>query len=140
MRRTRQWLTTIAVAVLGLALGACGRSSTPRSVSVRLRDFNIAPAVASIGRGQVEFVVRNAGPSAHQFVVLRTDYDSRGLPVKANQVNEQVSHVQLSGQINEVGRGSEESLTLALRPGRYVFICNLPGHYEQGMAAGFTVS
>jgi uncharacterized cupredoxin-like copper-binding protein len=31
-------------------------------------------------------------------------------------------------------------LTLNLKKGRYVLICNIPGHYKSGMHADFTVS
>jgi len=43
-------------------------------------------------------------------------------------------------QIEDITGGSTQSLTVSLDAGNYVFICNLPGHYEQGMHAAFTVS
>ncbi len=40
---------------------------------------------------------------------------------------------------SELGSGKSASATFDLSPGKYVFICNLGGHYQNGMYAGFTV-
>jgi uncharacterized cupredoxin-like copper-binding protein len=32
-----------------------------------------------------------------------------------------------------------QEVNLTLKPGSYVAICNLPGHYASGMRAAFTV-
>jgi uncharacterized cupredoxin-like copper-binding protein len=46
------------------------------------------------------------------------------------------------GMIEESSLGSGESAnaTFDLSPGKYVLICNLSGHYKDGMYAGFTVT
>ncbi|MCH6556086.1 MAG: hypothetical protein IH797_05730 [Chloroflexi bacterium] len=41
---------------------------------------------------------------------------------------------------SELGSGKSASATFDLSPGKYVFICNLGGHYSNGMHAGFTVN
>ena len=40
---------------------------------------------------------------------------------------------------SELGSGKSAGATFDLSPGKYVFICNLGGHYRNGMYAGFTV-
>ena len=35
--------------------------------------------------------------------------------------------------------GASKTLTLTLKKGKYVVICNVPGHYEQGMKGDFKV-
>ena len=37
-------------------------------------------------------------------------------------------------------RARRQPLTLTLEEGQYVIICNLPGHYEQGMYTGLKVT
>jgi uncharacterized cupredoxin-like copper-binding protein len=43
-------------------------------------------------------------------------------------------------EVDDIEGGSTQSLTVNLDAGSYVLICNLPGHYGQGMLAGFTVN
>jgi len=38
-----------------------------------------------------------------------------------------------------VAAGSTSDLSFDATPGKYVLVCNVPGHYQQGMAAGFLV-
>ena len=44
------------------------------------------------------------------------------------------------GETGDMETGATQTLTLDLAPGHYVFVCNLPGHYQQGMHASLTVS
>ncbi len=41
---------------------------------------------------------------------------------------------------SELGSGESASATFDLSPGKYVLICNIAGHYKDGMYAGFTVN
>ena len=43
-------------------------------------------------------------------------------------------------EIEDIGGGTEQTLTVDLDAGPYVLFCNLPTHYSQGMHAAFTVS
>jgi uncharacterized cupredoxin-like copper-binding protein len=44
------------------------------------------------------------------------------------------------GEVEDVAAGTSKKLTLNLKKGHYVLICNIPGHYKSGMHADFTVS
>ena len=44
------------------------------------------------------------------------------------------------GEINQVDYGSTETVHLSLPPGRYVFFCNLDGHYLGGMHGALVVA
>jgi uncharacterized cupredoxin-like copper-binding protein len=44
-----------------------------------------------------------------------------------------------SGEIPEQEPGKSASHTLMLKPGAYVYICNVPGHYAAGMRGTLTV-
>ena len=43
------------------------------------------------------------------------------------------------GEVGDVKPGTAKTLTLALKPGHYALICNLPGHYKAGQFADFSV-
>jgi hypothetical protein len=57
-------------------------------VDVRLKEFKVIPAVASVRAGRVTFVVRNVGKLAHEFVVLRTAIAPGKLPVVGAKAKE----------------------------------------------------
>lgn len=125
--------------VLGAVLGPtrAAAETSPRSVTVKLIDYQVSPAATSVAPGRVTFVVHNADNVPHNLVVLRTGIAPRSLPVTGTH-----------GRAREIGRRGATAwlrneqtvrLTLALRPGRYLLICNVPGHYQRGMVAAFRV-
>jgi uncharacterized cupredoxin-like copper-binding protein len=116
-------------------------------VNVDLHEWEIALDGSEAEAGPTYFLVTNTGEDAHEFVVIRTDLPPHGLTVVDGEVPE--DEVDLVGEIEGVGAGSQASLLLDLDPGSYVFICNIaeeePGeaevesHYQLGMATAFTV-
>ncbi|MBA2295692.1 MAG: hypothetical protein H0W16_11240 [Actinobacteria bacterium] len=104
-------------------------------MNVRLIEFKVIPAVASVRAGRVTFVVRNAGKIAHDFVVLRTRLAPTRLPVVGSRAKE----VGLVSRTPTFGAGQTKRLTAVLKSSAYVLICNVPGHYQAGMAARLRV-
>ncbi|WP_245474327.1 sulfocyanin-like copper-binding protein [Mesorhizobium sp. M2A.F.Ca.ET.042.01.1.1] len=43
------------------------------------------------------------------------------------------------GEVSELDPGASGTLTVDLKPGKYVLICNVPGHFATGMWTEFTV-
>lgn len=100
---------------------------------MKLIDYRVALSVRSAAPPRVTFVVHNADGVPHNLVVLRTSVAARSLPVTG-----------VHGRARELGRQGGTAvlrdeqtvrLTLTLRPGRYLLICNVPGHYQRGMVA-----
>jgi len=125
-----------AVAALVLASGCSGDHSSPReagpSLHVTERDFHIyAPSHASAG--DVVLSVRNAGPDAHELIVVRAD--GPRLPIRADglTVDEEALSSATVGLLEPGDPGSVRTLSLHLAPGRYEFFCNMFGHYRGGM-------
>ncbi len=44
------------------------------------------------------------------------------------------------GETGDLARGASKDVTIALAPGHYSLVCNLPGHYSDGMHTDFTCS
>jgi uncharacterized cupredoxin-like copper-binding protein len=44
------------------------------------------------------------------------------------------------GEVSELDAGKNGTLTVSLAAGHYVLICNIAGHYRQGMHVDFTVN
>jgi uncharacterized cupredoxin-like copper-binding protein len=121
-----------------LLLPACGGSG---GVGVTLADYSVTPDESSAPAGDVTFDITNDAEQTHEFVVFKTDLAEDQLPTNEDgDVDEEGEGVEHIDEIEDVAGGSTESLTVYLDAGNYVLICNLPGHYRQGMHASFTVS
>ena len=59
---------------------------------------------------------------------------------EGTEVDEERQGVQHVDEVEDVKAGTTKQLTVDLTPGRYVLLCNLPGHYKLGMETGLTVS
>ena len=128
--------------ILGLALVTAGCSSDDDGgVAVTLADFTITADPDSASAGEVTFDVTNDAEQTHEFVVFQTDLAADQLPTdEGGDVDEAGEGVALVDEIEDIEGSSTQSLTVNLDAGSYVLICNLPGHYAQGMNTGFTVN
>jgi uncharacterized cupredoxin-like copper-binding protein len=106
------------------------------TVSVHMKEFSLKPQPSSTSAGKVTFKATNDGKVAHELVVLQTDKAPGALPVAKAKADEAGD----LGEAEDIAAGTSKSVTLALKPGHYVLICNLAGHYEAGMRTAFTVS
>ena len=112
-------------------------TSTPAAtttVSIVLKDGKMAASVKAASAGRVTFAVKNSGKQSHQFVVIRSNLHHHLLPTKGKTAA--LAGVKAK---TKVGRNSTKRLTLNLAPGKYVLICNEPGHYKRGEYLAFTV-
>lgn len=152
----------VVLAILAVALGACGGDNEPAtpqaagttSVAATLQEWSVLPSQTSVPAGSVTFQVQNKGPKhEHEFVVFKTDLAPNSLPTNADgSVNETGTGVQASGEIEEFAVGATQSKTLTLSAGKYVLVCNvieeeamsdmggIKAHYKLGMFAALTVN
>jgi uncharacterized cupredoxin-like copper-binding protein len=145
--RGRWWLAVSMVVVLALVAAGCGDDDEPEvgnegAVTATLADYSITLGSESAPAGEVIFDVTNEAEQTHEFVVLKTDLAEDALPTDENGDVDEAGDpgIELIGEIEDVEGGSTQSLTLGLDAGAYVLICNLPGHYQEGMHTSFSVS
>lgn len=103
-------------------------------VDVKLKEWSISPSATTLNAGKVTITAANDGKMTHEMVILRTDKPASGLG--------RSSHVSEAGSVGEISNlkaGATGSKTFDLKPGHYVVICNLPGHYMAGMHTDLTV-
>ncbi|WP_407070712.1 plastocyanin/azurin family copper-binding protein [Paraburkholderia rhynchosiae] len=74
----------------------------------------------------------------HELVVLKTDIADSALPVRNAHVLEQ--KLRKIGEVEDVAPGKSKRVTFRLTSGRYVLICNKPGHYAAGMRTVLVVA
>jgi uncharacterized cupredoxin-like copper-binding protein len=152
MRKQHALLAVLFVALL-VAMTSCsgdddgggttadGDSGEGTTVDVVEKDFAIAPSPTDASAGTVAFAVTNEGPSTHEFVVFQTDLAPEDLPLADDgTVDEEGEGLTSVDEIEDIAPGDTPTLEVSLDAGSYVLICNIPGHYGQGMHAGFTVS
>lgn len=101
-------------------------------LAVTAKDFSFDAKDVQAKAGKLTVNLTNAGPSPHEFVLLKSSADPGALPVKGGRVSEDAS----VGEIPEIDGGAKGRHTFDLKPGAYVFVCNIPGT----TAAGCTVA
>ena len=135
----RVWLAVPMIVGLAIVTASCGDDEG--GVSATLADFSITLDSDSAPAGDVTFDVTNDAQQTHEFVVIQTDLAEDQLPTDdEGLVDEEGEGVTLVDEIEDIAGGSSQSLTVNLDAGSYVLICNLPGHYQQGMHASFSAS
>ncbi len=136
-------ISRVAPALMALALlvvacaGPAAEAPSGSQVVAELVDNKITVNVPSVKAGTIKIGVRNLGTMEHSFEVIKTNLAPDKLPVdgasaKANEDGK-------VGEIKSIPAGKSAAVTLDLVPGKYVFICNIAGHYQLGMHTGFTV-
>jgi uncharacterized cupredoxin-like copper-binding protein len=151
MNRKRHFTLAASAVAIALSIGACGggddKSSTtaasnptsnePTAVSTSLGEYFIKLDKSSLPEGKVRFNVSNVGKIKHEFVVLKTNIAPGKLPLKGGDANEEIA--ESPGEVPGIASGKKKSLDVILKPGKYVLLCNLPGHYKAGQYTGITV-
>lgn len=146
--RGRWWLAISMVVGLALVAASCGGdddggdgTAVDGTVAATLADYSITLDQSSAPAGDVTFEVTNEAEQIHEFVVLQTDLAADALPTDdAGDVNEAGDPgIVLVDEIEDIEGGATPTLAVTLDAGSYVLICNLPGHYGQGMFTAFSV-
>lgn len=104
-------------------------------VEATLKEMSIQLSSNTVPAGPIEFAIKNDGKEPHEFVVLKTDLPDSKLSLKENKLDEDTKGIEKIGEVEEddLKSGGSDTLKLDLKPGRYLIICNLPGHYQAGM-------
>jgi uncharacterized cupredoxin-like copper-binding protein len=110
-------LAVTVAAVTPVALGATRPAAhvAKTNVAVTAKEFKFALRPTSARHGSVTFRVTNAGRIAHDFKIA-----GKKTPL-----------------IKPRGRAA---LTVSLKPGKYGYLCTVPGHAASGMKGSFRVS
>ncbi len=160
MVRNRYLGSIIVASVLALSLLACGggnsssdkgatggggvtvtTAGTGTPVAVELgeksdTEYFMTVTPDSVPAGTVTFTAKNTGKHEHEMIVLKTDEAPDSLAVTNGKVSEAAS----VGEVSETPAGKSGTLTVNLKAGKYVLVCNIKNHYERHMYAPFTVT
>jgi uncharacterized cupredoxin-like copper-binding protein len=147
----KHYLVYPLVAALAIVAAACSSSSSSTSaaasstsstggstIAATEKDFEISLDPSTASAGEVTFDISNEGPSTHEFVIVQSDLAADKLPVKDGLVSEDA--VTVVDEAEDIAPSTTADLTVDLDAGTYIIICNIVGHYEQGMHTTLTVS
>lgn len=132
IRLSTFFLTSILVVA---ACGGGGQPAATADVIVDMREYSVKSSKDTIPTGTVTLLVRNVGSSAHDFMIIKSDLPSDKLPQEGAKAKED-DKVFGIGELNPGGR---KTVSVDLKPGKYIFICNVAGHYGLGMHTSVTV-
>jgi uncharacterized cupredoxin-like copper-binding protein len=136
----RKLLALAVACTFAAALLACGGSDgdTERTeVGVSLKEWSVSPSQTEARPGTVTFEVRNEGSMPHQLVVIKSDLPPEMLPVANGDIA--TSQVRILESIDPIGSGATAEVRFEATAGKYVLVCNVPGHYQQGMTTSFLI-
>jgi uncharacterized cupredoxin-like copper-binding protein len=121
---------------IALSLAGCGSSrasaAAARPSQVTERDFKIE-APAKLHSGLVSLRVQNEGPDQHELIVVRGNEARLPLRPDGLTVDEEALEAVEAGALEPGEPGHTRALDVDLKPGRYVFFCNMEGHFMAGM-------
>lgn len=134
-------LGAVALVGAGSAVAATHHATAKtQTITVTLgkpSEMTMSLKPSSVKAGRVTFKVTNHGKLVHEAIVIRTNLAPNKLETKgAVAVFSKKSQVAATGHLKA---GKSKTITATLKKGKYVVICNLPGHYLAGMRAGLTV-
>jgi len=128
-------------------------------VKVDIHAFEVQPNITTVHAGAISFDVTNSDVQKHEMLVVpfpEVSPAQGGVKTVAavadtadamfgrmafDQATLRLNEDQLGslGETGEVPAQTIGHVTLDLKPGTYLLLCNLPAHFRSGMYAKFTV-
>lgn len=140
----------LAVALASGMLASVAQGATsPQVVSITLQDPSVDPSksgmwmktdTTTVKAGRITFEAVNLSKDlVHEVLVVPALPAGKELPydAKTDTVVEKRAHSR--GEISELKPGARGKVTLNLKPGTYILLCNQPGHYKSGMSTKLVV-
>jgi uncharacterized cupredoxin-like copper-binding protein len=96
---------------------------------------------SSVKAGTVSFDVTNWSRSiVHDLLVVAVSNPTAPLPFDYGQSRVPEEQVKVAGKSEDLEPNGSKTFDVALTPGSYLVICNVPGHYASGMVTPLTVT
>ena len=126
------YVTVVPDANANIALPAPGST-----INAGLSEWKIA-VPTTLAAGKYTFHITNTGMMEHEMLVMKTDLAPAQLPMKDGELNEDALPPMSDGPNIAPGKTQDRTIDLT-KPGKYLFVCNLPGHFAKHMYTYVTV-
>lgn len=96
---------------------------------------------ASVKPGSVTFAVHNDAVSEeHEMVLVKLKSASQKIPFNTKKDRVDEKRLKSMGEVSDLKPGADGELTVDLKSGTYLLLCNIKGHYSAGMHSLLTVA
>ena len=143
-------LLVLALILFGSSVGGQATAAPPAVVHVDLMDPSSGPSIKSmmiktdqqsVKAGPVRFLVSNNSKNlVHEMIVVSVADPNTPLPYDAKDDRVIESKIKDLGEASDLPAGTKKTLSLTLKPGDYILMCNQPDHYKAGMKASLIVT
>jgi len=139
-------LSAIALLFIAItALSAQSATTAPQVVKVKLWDqgstMGITTDSSSVRAGKITFDVENDSKMlVHEMLVVKVDNYADALPYDKKAAKVYEDQVADFGEVSELEPHQTGSLAVNLKPGHYLLVCNMPGHYKMKMYSELMVT
>jgi len=128
-----------------VAVSAQAMAAVPQVVHAKLwnhdEQMGITTDVSTVKAGKIDFEVHNDSRNlVHEMLVVKVKsyddplpYDNKDASIIEDDTND-------FGEVSELEPGQSGSLTVNLRPGKYLLLCNVRGHYKSHMYTSLLVT
>jgi uncharacterized cupredoxin-like copper-binding protein len=122
------------------ATAAATSQPTGANPTIVLSEWKVAVA-STLKAGKVTFTITNTGTVPHELLVFKSDLDEAADPTdSAGDIVEDGPGINLLSDGDNIDPGGSQTRTVDLTPGKYLFVCNIPGHFKSGMFTVVTVT
>ena len=116
-------------------------SYTMPGMDMSMATMGIKAEPATTKTGVISFHVTNSSTDTiHEMIVIALEDPSKPLPYIASESRVDEDHVGDKGEVSELDPGGSGTLSVFLKPGKYLLICNVAGHFAAGMWTEFVVT
>ena len=140
----------LLAATAALSLGLAPLAQATGVVHVVQEDPSSGPAVKAMAlvisphqvkAGEVEFKIRNYSRAlTHEVLVIKPPAKLSSMPYSKKQNRLIESKIDKLADSGNQTPGQAYTMKVDLKPGKYLLICNQPGHYRAGMHTWLTVT
>ena len=98
-------------------------------------------AAETMKAGPTTFTISNFGTMPHELLIFKSDLAPTAYPQdKSGDIIEDGPGVNLVSDGENIDPTGAQVRTVNLKPGTYLFVCNIPGHFKRGMYQVVTVT
>jgi len=125
---------TTAPSASPAALAVAVSASAATSPTVDLTEWKVTVA-GTIKSGKTDLTIAN------ELLVFKSDRAPSAYPTDAaGNIKEEGAGVTLVSDGDNIDPAGTQTRSIDLAPGKYLFVCNIPGHFKQGMFTVVTVA
>jgi hypothetical protein len=123
-----------------IASAAAVSAAPPGGQTISLYEWSVIVA-STIKSGKATYKISNFGTVPHELLVFKSHLDPSAYPIDAaGNIKEEGAGVTLVSDGANIDPAGSQVRTIDLKPGTYLFVCNIPGHFKQGMFVVVTVA